>query len=161
MMGPVERTGVMTYRWCYHEINPLGDPHVALKPPYSGVTPQGTPPGWLAAHGWTNNFEAAAPADADADGAPAWEEFVADFSPVDGRLVMKLSLTKPPGPGPVLQWPATATRTYSVYRSTNLISGGFTLLTNGLPAKAPLNSYTDHGGGGDPPFYRIEVRIAP
>jgi hypothetical protein len=161
LIGDVETSGVMTYRWCYYEINLLGDPHVVLKPPYSGVTPQGTPHWWLAANGWTNNFEAAALADTDGDRAPAWQEFVAGTSPVDAASALKLSLAKPPGSGAVLRWPATSTRTYSVYRSTNLAPGSFTLLTNGMAATAPTNSFIDGATGLNPAFYRIEVRPAP
>ena len=161
MVGHLETSGVMTYRWCYYEINLLGDPHVELKPPYSGITPQGTPHWWLASHGWTNNFEGAALADVDGDGAPAWEEFVAGTSPVDARSALKVTCVKPPASGAVLRWPSTATRTYSVYRSTNLALGTFTLLTNGLSATPPTNDFVDSTGDAGPRFYRIGVRSAP
>lgn len=161
MIGHVEQTGVMTYRWCYYEINLLGDPHVALKPPYSGVTPQGTPHWWLAALGWTNNFEAAALADADGDGAPAWQEFVAGTSPVDALSVLRATCARPPGSGAVLRWPVTATRTYSVYRSTNLAPASFTLLTNMLAATWPTNSFIDATAPVGQAFYRIEAQAAP
>ena len=38
---------------------------------------------WLAQHGWTNDFDAAALADPDEDGYPTWQEYVADTDPND------------------------------------------------------------------------------
>ncbi len=31
LLGQVETTGVMAYRWCYFQINLLGDPHAAVQ----------------------------------------------------------------------------------------------------------------------------------
>jgi len=38
MIGYVETSGDMTYRWCYFEITLFGDPHTALKPATSTMT---------------------------------------------------------------------------------------------------------------------------
>ena len=31
LLGQIETTGMMPYRWCYFQINLLGDPHLAVK----------------------------------------------------------------------------------------------------------------------------------
>jgi hypothetical protein len=43
-----------------------------------------TPHWWLASHGWTNDFDAAALDDPDDDGYFTWQEFIADTDPTNG-----------------------------------------------------------------------------
>lgn len=126
------------------------------------LTSTGTPEWWLASHGWTNEFEAAALADSDADGMPAWAEYVAGTSPVDAASNLRLTVTIAPGPGSarVLQWPSVPDRWYSVFRA-DWVDGEFSELTNGLPATAPSNTFTDAEGGLSNRFYRLEVRGRP
>ena len=50
-----------------------------------------TPEWWLAIHGWTNDFDAAAMGDEDSDGMPAWIEFHADTIPTDGDSVLAIT----------------------------------------------------------------------
>jgi hypothetical protein len=38
LIGEVERTGAMTYRWCYYEMTLLGDPHVPFLIPSSSAS---------------------------------------------------------------------------------------------------------------------------
>lgn len=42
-----------------------------------------TPQWWLAQHGWTNDFDAAATNDADSDGFFTWQEYLADTNPTN------------------------------------------------------------------------------
>lgn len=42
-----------------------------------------TPQWWLAQHGWTNDFDAAATNDADSDGFFTWQEYVTDTDPTN------------------------------------------------------------------------------
>lgn len=42
-----------------------------------------TPQWWLAQHGWTNDFDAAATNDADSDGFFTWQEYLADTDPTN------------------------------------------------------------------------------
>ena len=44
--------------------------------------------------------------------------------------------------GAELSWPSLAGKTYLINKSTNLLQG-FTLLTNGIPATAPENTFLD------------------
>ena len=53
-----------------------------------------TPQWWLAEHGWTNNFDAAATNDADSDGFFTWQEYIADTDPTnDASYLLPLSAT--------------------------------------------------------------------
>ena len=52
---------------------------------------RGVPEYWLAAYGWTANFEAAAETDTDSDGHAAWQEWRADTDPTNGLSVLKLT----------------------------------------------------------------------
>lgn len=42
-----------------------------------------TPEWWLALHGWTNDFDAAATRDAEPDGFFTWQEYIADTDPTN------------------------------------------------------------------------------
>jgi hypothetical protein len=43
----------------------------------------GVPEQWLADHGWTNDFSAAAVSDTDHDGHQAWQEYLANTNPTN------------------------------------------------------------------------------
>jgi hypothetical protein len=124
-------------------------------------TTTGTPEWWLASYGWTNNFEAAALADTDNDGMLAWQEYVAGTSPLDPLSVLRVELPLPggAGSGKTLQWASVANRWYSIYTASTP-GGVFTLLTNGIPATPPLNTFTD-AAGGNARFYRVGVINTP
>ncbi len=51
----------------------------------------GTPEWWLAQHGWTNDFEAAATNDTDLDGVLAWQEYLGDTIPTNGESYLHLT----------------------------------------------------------------------
>jgi len=44
-----------------------------------------TPEWWLAQHGWTNNFDAAATNDVDEDDYSTWQEYIADTDPTNAN----------------------------------------------------------------------------
>ncbi len=123
------------------------------------LTSNGTPESWLAGYGWTNQLEAASVADTDQDGMPAWAEYVAGTSPVDATSKLSMSVASVGGAGPVLHWPSVAGRTYAVYHADS-VNGPFTLLTNGVPATPPLNSFSPLAVG-PAQFYRVGVSHAP
>jgi hypothetical protein len=124
----------------------------------ANVTSRGTPEAWLAQYGWVEQFETASFLDSDADGAPAWAEYVAGTSPVDSNSVLRASIS-PLSSGCQLSWPSVANRRYSIYRAESL-TNGFKLLSNALPATPPINSFNDFTNlslG----LYRIEVTNSP
>ena len=138
LVGQIESSGLMPYRWCYYEITLLGDPHVAWQTP----TPTATP-------------------DTDGDGMHDLAEQVAGTDPADPASVLAVRvLSSAESAGQIrLEWPAAQGRSYSILRAL-VPDGPFELLAGNLPATPPLNSYpvtTDSGRW----FYRIEVQISP
>lgn len=101
--------------------------------------------------------------DPDADGSCNWNEWVAGTSPADQASVFQFVGAEHSATGAlVLQWSSTSDRRYTLSRATNLASGatGFTVISNAIdmPARPPMNTYTDTGNGAGPHFYRLEVR---
>jgi hypothetical protein len=141
MLGLVESSGLMFYRWCYYEITLFGDPHTPFFLPAQEVTSQGTPYAWLISYGWTNNFEAAALADTDQDGLPAWQEYVAGTSPVNSDSVLRVQCERLSGGRCRLTWPSAAGRVYALERTTE--PGGWRRIASGLVATPPLNLWTN------------------
>jgi hypothetical protein len=140
LAGLVETTGsFMTYRWCYYEINLLGDPHLAW---------YASGPGDIL--------------DADADGMNNWQEYVAGTSSVDPVSVLNLSLSVPATQDatPVLQWPSSPGRVYSVLEASDP-AGVFTVLANNLAATPPTNTWMPPGDKMSMRFYRIQAHRSP
>jgi len=64
----------------------------------------GTPEWWLAAHGWSNNFDAAAADDSDGDGLLTWEEWHVDTNPTNAVSVLKVTGVNPVSNGVLVTW---------------------------------------------------------
>ncbi|MFH0878375.1 MAG: C1 family peptidase [Lentisphaerota bacterium] len=58
----------------------------------------------------------------------------------------------------IVQWASITDRIYAVHRSTNLMTGFVSLITN-LPATPPMNTYTDKTQIGACRFYRVEEKL--
>ena len=120
-----------------------------------------TPEWWLAAHGWTNNFDAAALADPDTDGYPTWQEYIADTDPNDPQSHPRLThidLLTDPDTRPILLWPASTARTYTIEYTDDLLTGTWTTQHLNLGA----SQWTDTN---PPPLtnrtYRLSPRLPP
>jgi hypothetical protein len=115
-----------------------------------------TPLWWLAAAGYTNNFENAVSA-LGANGLPLWQSYVAGLDPRDPTSQLRL-VAHPTESRDVLSWTTVTDRLYTVSISTNL-SGGFTPLVGAsdLPASVQrfTNSITTLSA---PRLYRLQVR---
>ena len=75
-----------------------------------------TPEWWLAEHGWTNDFDAAALADHEPDGVPTWQEYVADTDPRDSNSYLRITSIQAEGSNaPVIQWRASTSRVYQIH----------------------------------------------
>ena len=75
-----------------------------------------TPEWWLAQFGWTNHFDAAALADAEPDGFPTWQEFVADTDPANPLSFPSIAWIETLGTNPPLvQWSASSNRAYQIH----------------------------------------------
>jgi hypothetical protein len=122
---------------------------------------RGVPEFWLAQYGWTHDFEAAAEADADADGMPAWAEWRADTDPTNARSRLAVIALSPSADGWRLVWTGGRSRTQEVQRADSLVGPWISVHTN-LPPTATTNTVTLPGGAGWPPsapsgFFRIAV----
>ena len=81
-----------------------------------------TPEWWLALHGWTNDFDAAATGDAEPDGFFTWQEFIADTDPTNSASFPRLDLITTFGTNfPILDWTASSSRLYQVHRCDDLV----------------------------------------
>lgn len=110
-----------------------------------------TPLWWLAAHGYTNDFENVV-TQPGANGLPLWESWVAGLNPNDPNDRLILQLTPVLG-GDALSWNTVTGRVYSIWWSTNPIFGFIPLpgatnlpwtvraLTNALAPGAPTAFY--------------------
>lgn len=117
-----------------------------------------TPHAWLAANGYTNDFESAVLA-VGANGYPVWQSYVAGLDPNNPASQLLLAVS-PAGDGThlVFAWNTVTGRVYSVWSSANLPLGFTPLagLTN-LPwtVTAATNAMDASGTG---QFFRLEVQ---
>ena len=75
-----------------------------------------TPEWWLAEYGWTNDFDAAALADDEPDGFPAWQEYVADTDPTNALSYPRIDWIEAEGTNPPrILWPASSNRVYQIH----------------------------------------------
>ena len=85
-----------------------------------------TPEWWLAEHGWTNDFDAAALADDEPDGFPTWQEYVADTIPTNGLSYPRIAFIAAEGTNaPVVTWPASTGRAYRIHFSDAFPGGSW------------------------------------
>jgi hypothetical protein len=119
------------------------------------VASSGTPYEWLALYGLTNGgatFDLAAVADTDTDGLQAWQEYIAGTVPTNSASTLRVV----ENPRNVLNWSTVSGRVYSVYWSTNLVSG-FQALNTSVPY--PQRSYTNTSPDSRVNYYQVKVRV--
>ncbi len=128
------------------------------------TTNTSTPLWWLAEHGLTNNFEASSTNDADHDGMPDANEYIAGTDPTNSASLLTITnFAVTQGAEQTIAWPSVAGRVYGLACTTNL-SENFILLPDAtnLPATPPVNVYTNTSGTVSPQsFYRVRVWLAP
>jgi len=115
------------------------------------------PEWWLARFGWTSNFNAAAMADLDGDGVPAWAEYSAGTIPTNSESVFKATHVEALNSNAfIIRWASVSNKYYALMRATNLIDGFLPLASN-IPATPVENTYTDTVNGSEMRFYRIQL----
>jgi len=120
------------------------------------LTPtHGVPEFWLAAHGWTENFEAAASADADNDGMPTWQEWLADTDPTDPASLLRMTALRPLGDTPSVIWVGGSSRTQYLEKAASPAGPWQTVFTN-LPPTSVTNTL-GISPAADASFYRIRI----
>lgn len=119
--------------------------------------PAGTPYGWLLQHGLTN-YDADAAADADGDGLPSWQEYVAGTDPTNAASCFRITGAELGSGGTVIRWSSVSNRFYDISWSTNL-QDVFTVLPGAihLHATPPENAYTNPPDNRPTSFYRIRA----
>lgn len=116
----------------------------------------GVPAWWLAQHGLATN-DAGALSDTDGDGFPAWKEWIAGTVPTNGMSQFAAAAQYGQSVGNAISWYSTTGRLYSVYWSSNLLSG-FEVLASNLTSGV----FTDLTHGAESQgFYQIKVRLEP
>jgi hypothetical protein len=94
--------------------------------------------------------------DIDGDGALNWEETIAGTDP-SNRLSVFIIVGDSWNPGFRLNWLSVSGKTYTVYRSTNLVQGAWLLLAT-RAATPPTNVYNDTNSINlKSAFYRVSV----
>jgi hypothetical protein len=114
-------------------------------------TTNGTPYSWLTRHGLTN-YEADAVLDQDGDSLKTWQEYIAGTDPTNDASCLKISQAT----RDAITWTAQSGRVYSVYWSTNLVSG-FTSLNADI--SYPQSSYTNMNPDSRINHYQLKVRM--
>ncbi len=114
----------------------------------------GTPEWWLADHGFTSDFDAAATNDDEPDGFFTWQEYIADTDPKDSNSYPRVDLVVTEGSDPVVTWPASAGRVYQIHRCDDLVIGQWDTQQLSLGA----GQWTDTN---PPPTTNRYYRIAP
>ena len=89
-------------------------------------------------------FDVQPGADYDGDGYTEEQEQYVGTVPIDAGSYFRVADVQPlPSEGKVvLQWPSASNRTYTLVLITNLLGGGRNTVAAGIPATAPLNTYT-------------------
>ena len=111
---------------------------------------------WLAAHGWTSGFEAAAESDSDTDGMETWKEWLADTDPTNRLSVLKLTLLGWTNGLPQVTWIGGVSRTQILERTSSLSGPWLGVYTNTPPT--PLtNTLWGAPLSGTSVFYRVRI----
>ena len=103
---------------------PMNAPHSIQAAFAPNLATNDTPEWWLAVHGWTNHFDAAAHADPDNDGFPTWQEYIADTDPTNPLSFPRWSyIDVITNSNPTLLWPASPARAYNIEFTDDIFSG--------------------------------------
>jgi len=121
----------------------------------------GMPDEWEDRYGLASGNPGDAATDDDGDGFSNYEEYLAGTSPTNASSVFE-STPSTVGSSMRLTWPvADAGRSYDVYRCTNLVEGGFTLVGENLEGTTPEVIFLDTDAETMPnAFYRLRSRVA-
>ena len=117
-----------------------------------------TPHWWLAANGYTNDFEEAVVLPG-ANQVPLWQSYIAGLNPNDPQSQLRITTEPAPeGAGDSLSWDALPDRLYTLWWSTNPITG-FIEVPGAVNLPGTLSSFTNAAGASTPQrFYRLEVK---
>ena len=107
-------------------------------------------------HCFSNLTTATTSSDYDHDGQSDFAEYISGTDPKNASSYL-LVQTQPGATGFLISWPSQMNRTYTLERSTNLLSG-FTILQNAIAATPPMNSTRDFSStNAQTCYYRIKL----
>jgi subtilisin family serine protease len=107
-----------------------------FEPNYTAT--HGVPEFWLAAHGWTTDFESAAEGDGDGDGMATWKEWRTDTDPTNTRSLLKLTGLTWTNSTLTLDWIGGMARTQIIEVATSPTGTWHSVFTN-LPPTSVTN----------------------
>lgn len=119
------------------------------------TTAHSVPELWLASYGWTQDFEAAAEGDSDADGMATWKEWRTDTDPTNVLSLLKVTELTWSNGLPRLVWTGGSTKTQVVERAAAL-SGPWQAIHTNLPPTPITNALTPSATASNG-FYRVVV----
>lgn len=141
----------------FSNVTENGQIHAEFAPNMVTNAPVPVPESWLAAHGWTNNFEFAVTNDFDGDGFQAWEEYVAGTSPTVKASLFRITQIRNEAGGLQVTWsPSTAGRRYRVMRA-GTPAGPFAEAVATLDGPADTLTVPASGATG---MFRVEVELS-
>ena len=116
---------------------------------------------WESKYGFNPNSPSDASADTDGDGFSNHQEYVAGTNPTNALSSLALSHSLLENGSIRLLWPVADTgRRYTLYRSTNLTSGPFTLVQSNIVGALPQSGYTDTFTTNHPSvYYKLRAEI--
>ena len=136
-----EAGGLSVFTSTWNNVTATGDIVAVFSENVTANT--GTPEWWLAQHGWTSDFEAAATNDTDADGVPASDEYLADTIPTNSESYLHLIGISTGS----IDWVGGTGAVQYVEQSVALESNEWTMLATNLPPMDPTNSMALDGSG--------------
>ncbi|MFH0879775.1 MAG: hypothetical protein V2A34_08685, partial [Lentisphaerota bacterium] len=127
----------------------------------------GMPNAWADQYGLPTNALGGATQDADSDGIPNKDEYIANTDPNSGTDYLHVSQSQNSSTGLVIRFPTKAQREYSIwYMNNGLMTPSWSSATNGIPGTGGTVTWEDNGTATAPhPFlasnryYRIDVEL--
>jgi hypothetical protein len=110
---------------------------------------------------WPFGDNVDANADPDGDGMTNLQEFRAGTDPTDPNSVFAFVDCQPhAGGGFLVQWNSAEGRSYTLLRTSHILSSNFSLIRSNIAATPPHNSFVDTNAVPPGPyFYRLKLEL--
>jgi hypothetical protein len=142
-----------SYIYTWIDVQAAGTVTVSFVAQVTTNAPAPVPYEWLAIYFVTNDYNACALADQDADGMKTWQEYIAGTIPNNATSLLKAAQA----PRNVVTWSPVTGRVYSVYWSTNLVKGITNMIADNIVH--PQGSYTNTAPDSRVNHYQVKVRL--